>query len=158
MNQYRVARDWIVPRQSRHFAATRVEFCGFCATRYTLLLAKSRPKGLVHSDGVKRDAEMDDPGWDTPNSQFLPPRLSLNESSTSAKTSTSPMAFFRLPPPHPPSRDSHFSWRKNSKMGIDKFSTLYGTIDILIYSMTFFFNRDWKMYGLLMDFLRGKQR
>lgn len=53
LNQYRVARDWIVPRQSRHFAATRVEFCGFCATRYTLLLAKSRPKGLVRSDRVK---------------------------------------------------------------------------------------------------------
>lgn len=49
-----------------------------------------------------------------------------------------PDGFLSSPLPHPPSRDSHFSWRKNSKMGIDKFSTLYGTIDILIYSMTFF--------------------
>lgn len=124
MNQYRLARDWIVPRQSRHFAATRVEFCGFCATGYTLLLAKFLPKGLVRSDRVKRKQK-----WTIlvqirriSNFSNPSPRLRL-ERATSAKTSMASSRFFSLF--YSPSRDLHFPpGRKNSKMAIDKFSTL----------------------------------
>lgn len=81
LNQYRLARDWIVPRQSRHFAATRVEFCGFCATGYTLLLAKFLPKGLVRSDRVKRKQKWTILVQIRRISNFTnpSPRLSLNE-------------------------------------------------------------------------------
>lgn len=53
-DQYRLARDWIVPRQSRLHASTRVEFSGFCATGRTFLLVAFSPKGLVHQDRVNR--------------------------------------------------------------------------------------------------------